>query len=147
MLNPKFQGHRLTVLEKKIFEGVLPYTGIVAILVMWHTNKLSFSHPLRLQMKFGFNQPCGFREDVWKWLTDDGQHTIEDGQTMEHDHTISSQAAFGFGELKKHCFHSFPSKSLSGKIWPCCEIGQGHPRVIIWTNYDGPKYQMQHAKF
>ena len=32
-----------------------------------------------------------------------------------------------------------PYKSLRDQIWPCCKIGQGQPRVIIWTNYDGPR--------
>ena len=36
-------------------------------------------------------------------------------------------------------------KSMS-QIWPCCKIGQGQPRVIIWTNYDGPKAPMLHTK-
>ena len=35
-----------------------------------------------------------------------------------------------------HCFHFFLWKSLSYQIWSCCKIGQGQPRVIIWTNYD-----------
>ena len=34
----------------------------------------------------------------------------------------------------------FPhKKSIRDQIWPCCKIGQGQPRVIIWTNYDGPR--------
>ena len=28
----------------------------------------------------------------------------------------------------------FPYKSIRGQIWPCHKIGQGQPRVIIWTN-------------
>ena len=31
-----------------------------------------------------------------------------------------------------------PYKCLCYQIWPWLKIGQGHPRVIIWTNYDGP---------
>ena len=31
-------------------------------------------------------------------------------------------------------------------LWPCCKIGQGQPRVISWTNYDGPKAPMLHTK-
>ena len=30
-----------------------------------------------------------------------------------------------------------PYKSIRDQIWPCRKIGQGQPRVIIWTNYDG----------
>ena len=43
--------------------------------------------PLRLQMKFGFDWPCGFGEDLWKWWMD-GQWM--DGQTTDHGYTISS---------------------------------------------------------
>ena len=31
-------------------------------------------------------------------------------------------------------------------MWPCRKLGQGQPRVIIWTNYDGPKAPMLHTK-
>ena len=34
MLHTKFRGNQLAVPEKKIFEGFLPYMGMVAILVM-----------------------------------------------------------------------------------------------------------------
>ena len=36
---------------------------------------------------------------------------------------------------------------VSYKIWPCCKIGQGHTRVIIWKNYNGQESQMLHNKF
>ena len=39
-----------------------------------------------------------------------------------------------------------PYKSIRDQIWPCRKIGQGQPRVIIWTNYDGPKAPMLHTK-
>ena len=42
------------------------------------------------------------------------------------------------------CFS--PYKSISDQIWPCRKIGQGQPRVIIWTNYDGPKAPLLHTK-
>ena len=38
-------------------------------------------------------------------------------------------------------------KSQSYQIWPCCKIGQGHSRVIIWTNYNGQESPMLHTKF
>ena len=34
MLHTKFRGNRLTVMEKKIFKGFLPYIGMAAILVI-----------------------------------------------------------------------------------------------------------------
>ena len=41
-------------------------------------------------------------------------------------------------------FH--PYKSIRDQIWPCCKIGQGQPKVTIWTNYDGPESPMLHTK-
>ena len=32
-------------------------------------------------------------------------------------------------------------------IWPRGKIGQGQPRMIIWTNYDRLKSHMQHTQF
>ena len=43
--------------------------------------------------------------------------------------------------------HFFLQKSLWYRIWPCCKIGQGQPRVIIWTNYDGQEPPMLHTNF
>ena len=48
---------------------------------------------------------------------------------------------------KIHWFHFFLKKSLSYQIWPCCKIGQGHSKVIIWTNYDGQESSVLHTKF
>ena len=39
-----------------------------------------------------------------------------------------------------------PYKSMRDQIWTCRKIGQGEPRVIIWTNYDRPKASMLHTK-
>ena len=41
----------------------------------------------------------------------------------------------------------FPCKSLCFQNWPCRKIGQGHPRVIICANNDGPESPMLHTKF
>ena len=40
----------------------------------------------------------------------------------------------------------FPTKSIRDQIWPCRKIGHGQPRVITWTNYDGPNAPMLHTK-
>ena len=48
---------------------------------------------------------------------------------------------------KIHCFHFFLQKRLCYQIWPCRKIGQGHSRVIIWTNYDKQESPMLHTKF
>ena len=46
----------------------------------------------------------------------------------------------------KH-FHFFPYKRLREQIWHWPKIGQGHPRIIILTNYDGPLPPILHTKF
>ena len=40
-----------------------------------------------------------------------------------------------------------PYKSVRDQIWPCRQIGQGQPRVIIWTTLVRPEYPMLHTKF
>ena len=39
-----------------------------------------------------------------------------------------------------------PHTSIRDQIWPCWKIGQGQPRVINWTNYNGPESPMLHTK-
>ena len=39
------------------------------------------------------------------------------------------------------------AKSIRGQIWPCRKIGQGQPRVIIWTNLVVLEYPMLHTNF
>ena len=46
-----------------------------------------------------------------------------------------------------HCFTFFPYKSIREQIWPCRKIGQGQPRVIIWTNLVVLVHPMLHTKF
>ena len=81
---PKLKVIGPLVLQKKIFVGFLPYMGMAAILVMWprcpQTNFCS-PDPWRLHLKSGFDWPCGFGEDLWKWWTDDGQQT-DDGECL-----------------------------------------------------------------
>ena len=47
------------VLEKKIFEGFLPYMGIAAILII----HIDYPFLLMFHIKFGFDWPSGFRGD------------------------------------------------------------------------------------
>ena len=44
-------------------------------------------------------------------------------------------------------FLFFPLKCMVGLSWPCCKKGQGHPRVIIYTNFVELHCLMLHAKF
>ena len=47
---------------------------------------------------------------------------------------------------KIHCFTFFPYKSIRDKIWPCCKIGQGQSRVIIWANLLVLVHLVMHTK-
>ena len=55
--------------------------------------------------------------------------------------------ALGQGQTAPHCFTFFPNKSIRDQIWPCHKIGQGQPRVIIWTKLVVLKHPMLHTKF
>ena len=46
-----------------------------------------------------------------------------------------------------HCFSFFIYKSIRDQIWPCHKIGQGQPRVIVWTNLVVLEHPMLHKKF
>ena len=48
---------------------------------------------------------------------------------------------------KIYCFTFFPYKSIRDQIWPCRKIGDGQPRVIIYTNLEVLEYPMLHTKF
>ena len=62
MLHTKFRGNwPVSVLEKKIFEGFLPYMGVAAILVS--RPKFQCHYPRRLHIKFQLDRPSGFREE------------------------------------------------------------------------------------
>ena len=49
--------------------------------------------------------------------------------------------------LKNPLFYLFPYKSIRDQIWPCRKIGQGQPRVIIWSNLVVLEHPMMHTKF
>ena len=85
----------------------------------------------------------GYLYDVW-------QRTREPHKP-KFTHLVKYINQFTGHRLQKfqrihHC-GIFPYKSWSSEIWPCHKIGQGQPRVIIWTNYDGLESQMLHTKF
>ena len=68
----------LPVMEKKIFEGVLYGRGghLRHVTQMQRTNFRS-PYPRRLHIKFGFDWPSGFREDLLKCeRTTDGRQTM-----------------------------------------------------------------------
>ena len=66
MLHAKFQDHRTSGSREEYFEGVLPYMGVAAILVMRPKCRKQTFVPLthRGSSKNGFDWPSGFGEDV-----------------------------------------------------------------------------------
>ena len=48
---------------------------------------------------------------------------------------------------KFHGVTFFPYKSIKDQIGPPCKIGQGQPRVIIWTNLVVLEHPVVHTKF
>ena len=68
MLHTKFRGNRSAVPEKKIFEGFLPYMGVpgyhLGHVTYMPRTKYRSPYPNRLHIKFGFDRPSGFGEEV-----------------------------------------------------------------------------------
>ena len=58
---------------------------------------------------------------------------------------FETQGCNGFQKVNN--FHFFPYKSLCDQIWPWRKMGQGQPRVIIWTTLVVLPYTMLHTKF
>ena len=84
---------------------------------------------MMLQIKFGCNWPAGLGYiHVWKCGRTDGRTPA---RVPSYKLTLW---AFSSGEL------------IMDQIWPCSKIGQGQPRVIIWTNYDRPESPMLHTE-
>ena len=59
---------------------------------------------------------------------------------------VNLLSLWSFSSIKWLSNSFSPYKSIRDQIWPCYEIGQGQPRVIIWTKHDGPESPMLHTK-
>ena len=135
MRHTKPQSLAPLLLEKKIFEGFLPYMGVAAILVMWprprENEQLSFPHPTEAPY------------DIWLWLaqrfwrrrslkmvdgrrTTDGQRT-DDGLWLYYKLINEPK---GSGKLKKWR-HRFPQyKSMRAF---CCHGNQSFDPICPKT--------------
>ena len=110
-----------------------------------------FLVPESLHIKFGFDWPSGFWVKPvlsfvckWPWAKVKKWPWPSILTYVHFSVGFRSQAA---KVLKNQQFSLFPTESLSYQIWPCRKIGQGQPRVISWTNYDGLEPPMLHTKF
>ena len=144
--------------EKKIFEGFLPYMGVAAILVMWPASCSLIFISLYLKtniQNFLKNGPVVSKKNKFKfsYVNALGPRSRNDLDLPYLDKLNKLPASTNFqvtgfkSFLKINCFQFFLLKSLSYQIWPCRKLGQGQPRVIIWTNYDGLESPMLHTKF
>ena len=65
MLHIQFVEMGLSVPEKRVSEGFIPYRAVAAICDPYAANKFRSPYPRRFHMKFGFHLASGFRkEDV-----------------------------------------------------------------------------------
>ena len=161
MLHPKFHENRLAGSGEEDFWVVFTIYGRGGHLghVTWISqSNFRLPYPWMLHIKFHFDWPSSFREeDLWKVCMDDRQAKVKRWpwpKLITYLHLLhwlfasTTFQASGCNSFQKiHSFHFFPCKSLCFQNWPCRKIGQGHPRVIIWSNYDGLESQMLHTKF
>ena len=63
MLHTKFCENRPPVLEKKYFEGFLPYMGHLSHVTQMPRTNFRSPYPRRLHIKFGFDLRSGFGEE------------------------------------------------------------------------------------
>ena len=105
-------------------------------------------------MKFEFNWPSGFWENyvLIYWLDSKAERSkvnlwnlfiATDSLDLTYQVRIMTLASTAF---KKSTFIFFQFKCIRKQILPWCEVGQGQPRIIIWTNLVGPTSQMLHTK-
>ena len=108
------------VLEKKIFEGFLPYMG-------WPSWSC-VPDPWRIHMKFGFDWPSGFgEEDLWKWWTD-GRQRMDDWACLYYKLTNEPK---GSGELKNQ---NFADGQIDGWItWKQYDPHSPHPQQTVFA--------------
>ena len=154
MLHTKIHGNRSVGFREEDFWRVFTIHGhgshlghVTSIMSI----NFHFLVPESLQIKFSFDWPSGFWEKQvlsfvckwpwakvkkWPWLS-----------ILIYVHFFSWFQVTGCKCSEKSSFHFFLQESLSYQIGPCRKIGQGQPRVIIWTNYDGLESQMLHTKF
>ena len=148
MLHTKFQGHRSIGSGEEDFLRFLPYMGMAAILVMW---------PEPFEQLFVPLIPGGY---IWNLVTigpvvsEEKSFEIVDGRRRTTDddddgrRTTTDDGACLYYKLPRSLrLRWAKNKSLCDQIWPWRKMGQGQPRVIIWTTLVELSYTMLHTKF
>ena len=155
---PSFVEIGLSVPEKKIFDWFLPYRGVAAILVMSSFHQIFISLYLKafiqslVQIGTVVSEKIQFKFLYIHNLGPRSRYDLDLQYSHIFIYSIRCLLLLTFRSMtatvsEKSSFHFFLQKSLSYQIWPCRKIGQGHSRVIIWTNYDGLESLMLHTKF
>ena len=159
MLQAKFQNHRSSGSEEyKIYKRFLLFIAMVTILVMIVTMTIyiNFHSPFltMLHIKFGFDWPSSFREDVWilwsytclnpkRW----GRQPPEDIFSININLLSICILPASFPPFIITFYWFSPFKCMGNICWPCHKIGQGHPKVMIYINFVELLSLMLHAKF
>ena len=154
MLHTKFHGNRSTGSREEDFWRVFTIYGhgshlghVTSIMSI----NFHFLEPESLHIKFGFDWPSGFLEKQvlsfvckWPWAK---VKKWPWPSILTYLHFFSWFQVTGCKCSEKSTVFTFSYRKACYQIWPCCKIGQGHSRVIIWTNYDGLESLMLHTKF
>ena len=155
MRHTKFRGNQSTGSREEDFWRVFTiygHGGHLANVTTIVSINFHFLVPESLHIKFGFDWPSGFWEKPvlifkckWPWTK------VKKGpwpSILTYLHYLNRFQVTGCSSSEKSkVFTFFYRNALVTKGWPCHEIGQGQPRVIIWTNYDGQESPMLHTKF
>ena len=110
-----------------------------------------FLVPESLNIKFGFDWPSGFwgkqvlsfvckwpwaKVKKWPWPS-----------ILTYLHYLNRLKVTGCNSSKKSAVFTFSYRKACYQIRPCCKIGQGQPRVMIYINFVVLHTLMLHAKF
>ena len=139
---------------------ILQYTGMAAIFVMWPNSYLLIFISLFLKAFLSYlvtNGPAVSEKNKssFSYLNDLGVRSRND---LDLEYSCGFIYLFHFLHLQifrsragivseKYSFYFFQYKNLFNQSWPWPKIGQGHPGVIIWINYNWLESPNLHTKF
>ena len=107
-------------------------------------------------MKFEFNWPISFwgkyvlicwwdsniSDFGWKVKTQPWLLKLTYSNCLIRFNISSENNDFGFNRIQNINFSKIiPFKCIRKQIWPWLKVGQGQPRIIVWTNLVGPTPQ------
>ena len=146
---PSFKVISLTVLEEKIFKGLLSCMGMVAILVMWHRSHKQIFVP---SSHWGSRWNLALISPVVseKMMLENGWRTTDNRRRTTYNRRRTEDGEWPYYKLscslwllraKNPLFSLLPIQKSESMYLTLLWNRSGHPRVNIWTNYDGSKYR------